>query len=552
MTQRPEDLPSQLQRARELCAGRAWLEAYELLSALDAAAPLELEDLWRLAFAASLCARESTGFAALERIYQQEHEQGSLPQAARAAFWLGFRLMHVGEISRANGWLTRAEKTLEKLSAPCVELGYLELPRIRKLYYGGDFAGAIEAATRAIEVAERFSDADLASFALNLQGRSLIRLGELEAGLKRHDEAMLAATGGELSETVTGLIYCSAIDSCQAVYEMGRVREWTASLKDWCDAQPQMSVFTGECQVHRAEVMALGGDWPGALEEARRAVSGIRELYGAQAAGGALYCVGELHRLRGELPAAEQLFREASQAGRDPQPGLALLRLAQGKADVAAQALRRAVGAATEPLTRVRLLPAQVEVALALGSAALDEASAAAADLNDIATRFGSALLRARALDAQGGVEMARGEPQAALGKLQLAFETWQELGVPYHAARTRVQLACAFQALGDEEGALLEITAARAALERLGAALDVAAIDALRSQAEAQHQSGLSARELEVLRLVAAGKTNKLIAAELCLSEKTVDRHVSNILGKLNVPSRAAATAFAYENKLV
>lgn len=550
MTQSSGSVSPRLQRARELFRDRVWAEAHMAFLELDAEAPLELDDLWSMSMSATLCGRDAAGLAALERIHESALER--LPaKAARAAFWLGFRLMHMGEVSRANGWLARAEKALEKLGAPCVERGYLELPRVRQLFYSGDYEGALAAASRAVDVAEAFADADLASFALNLKGRSKIRLGEVEAGLLLHDEAMLAATKGELSATVTGLIYCAAIDSCHSVYDIERMREWTSSLKGWCDAQPQLCPFTGECMVHRAEIMELSGEWPQALAEARRATERIRETYGARATGAALFRQGEIHRVRGELEQAEERYREASQVGYDPQPGLSLLRLAQCKAEAAAQGLRRALASVGEPLGRVALLAGQVEVALA--TKAFDEAQAAAAELEAIAQRFASRMLCAQALDACGRVELARGEAQAALGKLRRAFEIWQQLAAPYHAARTRVQLACACQALGDEDGAFLGIQAARAVFEQLGAALDIAQIDAVLGQADKPaHTSGLTTRELEVLRLVASGKTNKLIATELCLSEKTVDRHVSNILAKLAVPSRAAATAFAYENKLI
>jgi DNA-binding CsgD family transcriptional regulator len=551
VTSQGESLPSSVARGRELCEKRAWLEAYEALSLADQEQGLALEDLWRLGWSASLCGHDAASFAVLERIYQQQLESGSEAQAARAAFWLGFRMLHMGEVSRANGWLSRAERALEKLGGPCVERGYLELPRIRQLFFAGDYAAALEAATRAIEVAERFADADLASFARNLQGRSMIRLGEVEAGLKLHDEAMLAATTGQLSPTVTGLVYCSAIASCETVYAIDRLREWTVSLRQWCATQPQLIPFAGDCLVHRAEILALTGDWSEALQEAERARESLHRSYGPQATGSALYLQGEILRLRGELTSADERYREASQAGCDPQPGLSLLRLAQGKGEVALQGLRRAVTAATEPLHKARLLPALVEAALA--ESLVDEAAAAAQVLTGIAETFGSDALTAHALGARAAVDLAQNHSEAALGGFRRSFEIWRQLGVPYWAARTRVQLARACQAAGDAEGAALEIEAARSSLDRLGAALDLAALETLEHPpAERAQAGGLSARELEVLRLVAGGKTNKLIAQELCLSEKTVDRHVSNILAKLNVPSRAGATAFAYEHKLI
>jgi DNA-binding CsgD family transcriptional regulator len=545
-----ESLPSDVVRGRELCQERAWLEAYEVLSRADREHGLGIDDLWRLGWCASLSGQDAKAFVVLERIYQHELEAGSAPQAARAAFWLGFRMLHMGEVSRGNGWLSRAERALEKLGAPCVELGYLELPRVRKLFYAGDYAAALEAATRACEVAERFSDPDLASFARNLQGRTMIRMGEVDAGLKLHDEAMLPAMTGELSPTMTGLVYCSAIASCENVYAIDRLREWTVSLRDWCAAQPQLIPFAGDCLVHRAEILALTGDWSEALQEAQRAREVLQKSYGPGATGAALYLQGELQRLRGDVAAADELFREASQVGFDPQPGLSLLRLAQGKSDVALQALRRAATAATDPLQKARLLPAVVEAALK--GSLVEEAAAAAQTLQEIADKYSSDMLRAQAWGVLAAVDLAQDRAEAALVGSRRAFEIWQRLAVPYWMARTRLQLSRAYQAVGDGEGAALELEAARSSLEELGATLDLAAIEGLSGPSARTDTGGLSARELEVLRLVAGGKTNKLIAQQLCLSEKTVDRHVSNILAKLNVPSRAAATAFAYERKLI
>jgi DNA-binding CsgD family transcriptional regulator len=328
------------------------------------------------------------------------------------------------------------------------------------------------------------------------------------------------------------------------------MREWTESLRGWCDAQPQLGLFGASCLVSRAEIMEFAGEWLGALEEARRAGKALLESLGPRAAGEATYREAEILRLRGELSAAEARFRDASESGRDPQPGLALLRRAQGRADAGVQALRRAAAASVQPLVRVRLLPALVELLLASG--AVEEARTAASELGQIAAKFDTPALRALAAQARGAVELQGGDATAAFRSLSEAFALLQELGAPYLTAQARVLLAHACQALGDEDTAQLEIAAARAAFVTLGALTDVQAIDAVTARAAGPRAFGLSARELEVLRLVASGKTNRLIASELCLSEKTVDRHVSNIFHKLDVPSRAAATAFAYENKLL
>jgi DNA-binding CsgD family transcriptional regulator len=543
--------PAELRKGRELYAARAWHDAVDALRHADEQTPLELADLWLLAWAAGLCGRESDSFAAFERIYHAQVDEH--PKVAfRAAFWLGFRLMHLPEQrSRGQGWLGRAERCLERLPQPCVESGYMEIPRIREHFFAGRYVEALELATRAADLGSSLGDQDLGAFARNLQGRVLLRQGARDAGLKLLDEAMLAVTAGELAPNITGIIYCSAIESCQAVFELERVREWTESLRGWCEAQPQLRAFSGACMVSRAEILELAGKWPEALDEARRAAKDLFEAYGSRAVGEALYRQAEIHRLRGELADAEVRYGEASQTGRDPQPGLALLRLAQGRTDVAVQALRRATGAITLPLARAKLLPALVDVLLTAGN--LEEARVSATEFENIAATFGGEALGALAARARGAVELAGGDAAAAVPPLRSAFEALQQLGAPYLAAQARALLACAYQALDDEDGARLEMSAARHAFEQLGALTDVQLVDLRAAGAGAKPSvGGLSARELEVLRLVASGKTNKLIAVELCLSEKTVDRHVSNILAKLNVPSRSAATAFAYENKLV
>jgi len=550
VTVAPQETAIELRRGRELYAARAWLDACELLAQADGQAPLALADLWRLAWAASLCGREPESFVVLERIYHAQLDADPR-EAFRAAFWLGFRLINMNEPSRGQGWLGRAEHCLARLPAACLESGYMEIPRVREHFYAGRYAEALQLATRAADLGDRLGDHDLGTFARNLQGRTLIRQGEREAGLRLLDEAMLAVTAGELAPNITGIIYCSAIESCQAVFELDRVREWTESLRGWCEAQPQLRPFTGACLVSRAEVLELAGKWPEALDEARRAAKDLFEAYGSRAAGEALYREAEIHRLRGETADAEARYGEASQCGRDPQPGLALLRLAQGRPDVAVQALRRAVAAATQPLVRAKLLPALVEILLEAG--AVEEARGAVTELASIAAVFGSVALGAVAARARGALELVSGDAAAAVTPLRHAFEVLQQLGAPYLAAQARALLACAYQALDDEDGARLEMAAARSVFERLGALTDLHAVERRLGQAPAKASvAGLSAREVEVLRLVASGKTNKLIAGTLCLSEKTVDRHVSNILAKLNVPSRSAATAFAYENKLV
>jgi DNA-binding CsgD family transcriptional regulator len=339
------------------------------------------------------------------------------------------------------------------------------------------------------------------------------------------------------------------ISSCQRIYAIERAREWTAALSVWCEGESGPIPFQGPCLIHRAELLQVGGAWPEALEEARNACS-LARANDPDSLSDAHYQQGEIHRLRGSFEEAEQSFKAASAFGREPQPGLALLRLAQGRRDVAQSAIHRVVAETQEPLTRARLLPAAIEIYLAVGDH--EGARAACGLLDEIAATFATDVLGALAAHGRGRLHLAEGDAQAALGPLRRAFWVWQKLGAPYPAARVRLDLARACRALGDGEGARMELEVARAVFEELGAGPDLVAMATLSGSTVAKAPHGLTQRELQVLRLVAAGKTNKAIARELFLSDKTIDRHVSNIFVKVNVSSRAAATAWVYEHHLV
>jgi DNA-binding CsgD family transcriptional regulator len=540
----------ELERGRECYGRRAWAEAYRSLSSADQASPLAGEDLELLAMAAYLIGRDDDYLRALDRAHQAYLDAGDGLRAVRCAFWLGLRFMFRGETGRATGWLARAQRLLGREQHDCVEQGYLLLPVVEQHLGFGDWAAAYAAAASAAEIGDRFGDADLIACARHLQGRVLVQRGEIERGLALLDETMVAVTAGELSPLMAGLIYCSVIEGCQQVYALGRAREWTAALAQWCEAQPDMVAFTGTCLVHRAEIMQLHGAWRDAIEEAGRACERCLQAANRQAAAAAFYQRAEVHRLRGEFATAEEVYRSASRWGWDPQPGLALLRVAQGRSDAAAAAIRRAVGATTDRLQRARLLPAYIEIMLAVGD--IQEARGACRELEEIASSFNTDVLGAIAAQARGAVELAEGDARAALVWLRRALQVWQQVEAPYLAARVRVLVGLACRALGDDDGGGLELYAARTVFERLGAVPDLARVDSLAQGAACGHPHRLTRREQQVLRLIASGKTNKAIAAELFLSEKTVDRHVSNILTKLDVPSRAAATAYAYEHKLI
>jgi DNA-binding CsgD family transcriptional regulator len=538
----------ELELARDRYAEGAWAAAYQALCSADRVAPLSAEDVERLATAAYLIGRDDEYLQLLERAHQVHLALGEHTRASRCAFWLGLRLMFRGESARGNGWLCRAERVLAQVGRDCVERGYLLLPAAQSSLDAGDGVTAYHGALEAAAIGERFSEADLVATAVHLQGRARIEQGRVPEGLSLLDEAMIAVTARELSPIVTGLIYCSVIEGCHDVHALDRAHEWTEALHRWCEAQPEMVSFTGVCRAHRAEIMQMHGSWSEALDEARRAVercSGVNE----HSTAAALYQAGELHRLRGDFDAAEDAYGGASQRGWEPQPGLALLRLAQGRGDAAMAAIRRVAAASKKPSERIRLLPAYVEIMLATGDVA--EAQRASAELAELAERLQTRVASTLAAQALAAVELAQGNAAFAIPLLRGAFRCWQEIDAPYRAARTRLLLADACRAFGDDEGAESELAAARATFEQLGAKPDLAKLEALRRPVTSSRPHGLTPREVEVLRWVATGKGNKEISSRLHLSEKTIERHLSSIFNKLGVESRAAATAYAYKHAL-
>jgi DNA-binding CsgD family transcriptional regulator len=544
------DAGGELERGRAAFASRAWLDAYTALSEADSARPLAAADLELLATSASLVGEMERYLALLERAHLAHIDAGDNLAAARCAGWLGQTLAIRGEIGPASGWFSRAQRLVEREGRDCVERGWLLLTDAFGRMLGRDFDGSYEAAAAAIEFAERYGDPDLAAIALHQQGICRIKQGSIDEGLRLLDEAMVGVTAEVVSPIVAGIVYCGVIAGCEEAFEPRRAQEWTNALTRWCDEQPQLVAFSGRCLAHRAGIMQLRGEWRDALAEAGVARERCEEAMNRAATGQALYQQGELYRLQGDLQAAEAAYREASGFGREPQPGLALLRLAQGDASAGAAMSRRAVGEAVEPLERAALLPAHVEIMLADDDPG--EARRAAEELAAIAAAMSRPMLEAMAAQARGAVELGEGDVRAALQALRHASRLWQELGVPYEVARVRVLIGRACGALGDADAAAIELGAARKTFEQLEAAPDLAALGSPAEGAAPGDFYGLSPRELEVLRLVAAGKSNREIASALVVSEHTIARHLQNIFGKLGVSSRTAATAFAFQHQLV
>ena len=529
-----------LDRARAAYDSMAWSSAVEFLTAADREAPLDLDGLEHLALSAHLIGRDDIALQIGMRGFAIGVETGDFERAARAGFWTGLGFAFRGEMAQAGAWFGRAAQVIEKSGRESVESGYLLIPVALGQEEGHDPEAAFQTYQQIAAIAERFGDVDLAMFARVGQGETLIALGERDRGTRFLDEAMAGVTAGEVSPSVAGMVYCATIAACHGIFDMRRAQEWTTALTDWCARQPDI-MFRGQCLVFRAELMRFHGDWTTAADEVQRARLVLAGPPVNPAIGEAHYEEAELHRLQGRFDEAERAYAEGSGFGRRPEPGLAFLRLAQGRASSARGMIARAL---EEEPDDPRLLEAAVTIALGRGDAA--EARSFVERLRRSAGTDAPALLEAITSRAEGQVLLAEGEPREALRALRAAFGLWQQLDAPYDAARVRVSIAHASRALGDKETAEREIAAARRVFEALGAAPALADLDGAGGPSH-----GLSPRELEVLRHLAGGRTNREIADQLGISERTVDRHVSNLYTKLDVSTRAAATAWAYEHDL-
>jgi ATP/maltotriose-dependent transcriptional regulator MalT len=541
-----------LEQAHGFYDAHSWRDAFEALTRADSVSPLGHDDLERLAWSAGLAGEDKAFLSAHERLYKELLRADQRSRAARSAFWIGLRMWMLGSQSGSTGWLARADRLVNELEKAGAERGYLLLvPAYRNLGQGKDSEAEVKA-REASAIGVRHGDSDLSALARTIEARALLGQGLVAPGIELLDEVMVSATSEELSPIVMGIVYCGAIDTCHQFFVVDRAHEWTAAFAKWCERQPQVEAFNGQCLVHLAEFMHFCGDFVGAIQEVRRichrAGDGDPEVYGE-----ACYLHGELLRILGDVSEAEAAFRLSSECGREPQPGLALLRLAQGQTEEALSALRRVLSTSTANWERARLLPAFVEVALAAGKR--DEADNAAQELEGIAGELGTEALCAMSSHARGAVALAQGDALGASGLLKHAFGVWHRAGATYMAARIRVLLGLAFLALGDRDGAALELSAAQKAFAQMGAIPEQRRLEAEMDTVTREacgDDARLSARELEVLRLVARGMTNKAIAAQLVLSDRTVDRHVSNILSKIGESSRAAATAYAFRNGIV
>ncbi|HVF18873.1 MAG TPA: LuxR C-terminal-related transcriptional regulator [Mycobacteriales bacterium] len=539
-----------LDRARESFSRGEWGDAYDGLSALAAEGPLTTDDLHRLGSAAYLVGREDEAYAVWADGHRECRRAGDVRGAARFSFWLADRLAFRGDAAKASGWLDRGRRLLDGVGLDCVEGGYLDhAAAMRHILRDGDVTAAHDAFVRAAATGDRFGDGQLATLARIGEGRCLIYLGQVETGLSLLDEAMVAVLAHDVSAVAVGDAYCTVLDACHELLDVRRMAEWSAAFTDWCAGQPALVLYRGHCLLHQAELLHLRGEWDTAAAAAEQACAQLADHSPHPGAlGAAHYLRGDVLRLRGELAEADEEFRRAHELGHEPQPGRSLLRLAEGRLDAAVAGIRRVLAQAGHPVEKAQVLGAYVEIVLAAGDVAAGEA--AAGDLAAVAAELGSTYLAAAADDATGAVLLAQGDPAGALPALRRAGRVWTELGVRYYGARTQMLIAAACRVLGDEDGALLELDAATATLRQLGADR-VAADQPGGDPPLAARADGLTAREGEVLTLVATGMSNRAIAERLVISEKTVATHVGHIFAKLGLSSRAAATAYAYQHGL-
>lgn len=535
-----------LETAREHHRASRWVRACEEYAAADRATPLPVDDLESWAEAAQVVGRIDEAIAVLARCFELWAEAGEIHRATRATYWLwSAHVFARGEFAIAAGWVGRASALAEEQGAG--EYGWLLIPRAYGFLARDDYAAAEGLLHRVTELGLGRGDIDLITIATTMRGRASLKLGSLPEGLALLDQAMVRILTLTTSPRATSVMYCAAIGSCYEVQEIARAAEWSAALDQWLGTLPQLGgVYFGNCRIYRAILMRLRGDWSRAeaeLEQACRDLAADGQLV----AGHAWYELGELRRLRGE-PGVEEAFEQATALGHVAQPGLALHRLSQGDAQAAGAGLRRVLAERTHVGDRLVLLPAVVETWLAAGR--LDEAKEAVIELERSAQTYPTTAVRAILDAARGAVALGEDRAGDALVRLRAASNRWRELDAPYETAQVSVRIGEGCRAVGDEEGAGMELRAALATFERLGARPDASRVRGLLSGQNA-HLAVLSPREIDVLRLIVRGRTNAEIAAQLCLSERTVHRHVSNILTRLDVRSRTSAATYAVQHGL-
>lgn len=550
--------PGHLSRGRAAFARGDWPAAHEEFARASEELPLSGADLESWATAAYLLGQDDEFVRLLDSAHQRHLDHGDVLKAARCTAWLACNLAAAGAQAPAAGWVSRTRRLLAGADGETAQGGYLALAESLTAVQRGDLAEVITAAERAVAAGSRFHDHDLEALALHLLGRAELRRSRVDEGLALLDEAMTVLASSVTNPFVIGIVYCSVIDACRSIFSLRRAHEWTEALGRWCDTQPGLVAFHGECSVARAEMLMLRGAWEDAAAEADRAARRVALWAAPRIGAAAKYQLAEVHRLRGDLEEARRLYEQVAREGGQPYPGLGLLRLRRGEPAAAYRSLVMRLDETRDPLRRVRLLPAVVEAGVALLAGDVNgqreevvaEVRTAAAEIAQVADVYRSPALRAMADHAAGEVALARADVSAATAVLRSAADAWSSLGAPYQAARARAALGRAYLAQGDAADAELEFVAARAVFAELGAQPDLEALGALAGKGA--DPSGLSPRELQVLALLTEGGSNRSIATGLGISERTVERHVSNIFDKLGVTSRTEAAAYALRHRLV
>ncbi|HWI01982.1 MAG TPA: response regulator transcription factor [Propionibacteriaceae bacterium] len=532
--------------AREHHRRSRWFQACQAYATADRVAPLSIEDLECWAESAQVIGRADEAIEVLARCFELRAQAGETHEATRAAYWLwSAHVFMRGEFAIAAGWVEQARGLA--VARQSGEYGWPLVPQAYSCIGAGDYEAAEGLLHRATELGVGRGDTDLITIATTMRGRATLMLGSLERGLALLDDAMVRILTRTTSPRTTSVMYCAAIGSCYEVHEIARAAEWSVALDDWLEELPRLGgAYFGNCRIYRALLMRLRGHWSKAAAELEQACHDLA-IDGHLVAGHAWYELGESRRLQGD-PGVEEAYQQAMAFGRVAQPGLALYRLSQGDVHAAHSGLDRVLAEREQAADRLVLLSAAVEVDLAAGR--VDSAEAAVAEMDTIRAVYPTAAARSNVAAARGAVALAQDRPTDALVHLRDAANGWRDLGAPYETALVGVQIAQACRALGDEDGVRMELHTALATFERLGARPDAAHARRLLSD-RPDGGSVLSLRETDVLRLIVDGRTNAEIAAQLCLSERTVHRHVSNILNKLGARSRTAAAILAVQHRL-
>jgi ATP/maltotriose-dependent transcriptional regulator MalT len=526
-------------------SGRDWRAVHDELTRREPTSltGAELDELGESLFWLD---RPDESIAVLGRAFNAHVGEGDRAGAAMAAWQLFYDHALVGEMALANGWLERARREAAHVEGS-VTAGFLAIAESDASTGAGALEDAVTFAERAVELGRATGHADLTAMALQAKGRALVACGQQDDGIAALDEAMVAVVNGELTPLFTGWVYCNALSTCHALADLTRAIQWSESAMRWCDDLREGRLYPGICRLHVVELATLRGKWEAATLMAQQACEELTS-HDPRYAGEAHYLMGDLHRMAGDLDLAEEAFTRAHQLGRVPQPGLARVRLAQGRLAAAVNGLQLALESAPpSPVRLTELRAALAEAHLAVGD--VDAAAATVEQMTDALPEAASLFLGAVTRSTEAQVLLARGDARAACRRAGEAVDQLRALGLPYDEARAREVRGAAAQVINEPDTAQLELTTASEIFQRLGAEPDARRVAALLGDAP---PSPLSPREIEVLRLVARGGTNKEVAGELLVSEHTVARHLSNIYTKLGIGSRSAATAFAYEHSLV